>query len=159
MIISEAANEPLLHIRNTNNRPLNQKWQARLVTGRGLVACCCWTSAEINPGWITFTPSIRKYAFGKKTSTCQCSKMLQPQANTQSPANVFCLSMQRSPILPPHNIQPLFKCDRSMQQEPWGASWWKTHKDNSFPWLKYLLLGFCVFFIMLGFSVGNREKR
>lgn len=37
MIISEAANEPLLHIWNTNNLTLNQKWQARLVIGRGLL--------------------------------------------------------------------------------------------------------------------------
>lgn len=37
MIISEATNEPLLHIWNTNNLTLNQKWQARLVIGRGLL--------------------------------------------------------------------------------------------------------------------------
>lgn len=35
MIISEAAKEPQLHIWNTNNLALNQKWQARLVPGRG----------------------------------------------------------------------------------------------------------------------------
>ena len=36
MIISEATNEPPLHIWNTNNITLNTQWQARLVTGRDL---------------------------------------------------------------------------------------------------------------------------
>lgn len=75
MIISEATNEPPLHIWNTNNLTLKQKWQARLVIGRGLllVACCYWTSAKINPDWITLTQSIWGNAFRTKweTSTCQ----------------------------------------------------------------------------------------
>lgn len=156
MINSGAANEPLPHIWNTNNR-----WKR-------LAACCYWTSPKINPDWITLKQPIWENAFRTEweTSTCQyfeCWNHSLPKNLLLRSVPLFCthfLSKKKCVTFCSHITYSVsgnmtikrYSRDHEMYNE--------THTESSqFLWLKYLLFWFCVFFIMLGFSVGKKEEK
>ncbi len=73
MIISQTANEPLLHIWNTNNLTLNQKWQARLVIGRGLLLAATEHQQRLilTESFLCSLSGGNAFRTEWKTSTCQ----------------------------------------------------------------------------------------
>lgn len=172
MIISEAANEPPLHIWNTNNLTLNQKWQARLVIGRGLLL-----SATEHRQILIPTESLSR-SLSRAMHSGQNEK--HPPVNTLNPETTlpeefaslisarclhtfsdwtdcrvtFCFhityTISGNVITKWYSRNHRMHCNENSHSH--SQSW-------SFLWLRYLLFWFCVFFIMLGFSVGNKEER